>query len=88
MTTDPLLVFDRTALRRRRERAAGRWGDQAFLKREIATRLVDAGHEHLGRKGARRATALVGQVEQDAVRLWGAAGYRHDKQIARFVRNL
>ncbi len=41
MTTDPLLVFDRATLRRRRERAAGRWGDQAFLKREIATRLVE-----------------------------------------------
>lgn len=41
VTTDPLLVFDRVALRRRRERAARRWGDQAFLKREIATRLVE-----------------------------------------------
>ena len=41
MTTDPLLVFDRAALRQRRERAARRWGDQAFLKREIAGRLVE-----------------------------------------------
>jgi SAM-dependent methyltransferase len=41
VTTDPLLVFDRTTLRRRRERAARRWGDQAFLKREIASRLVE-----------------------------------------------
>ena len=41
MTTDPLLVFDRTTLRRRRERAARRWDDHAFLKREIATRLVE-----------------------------------------------
>lgn len=41
MTTDPLLVFDRTTLRQRRERAALRWGDQAFLKREIASRVVE-----------------------------------------------
>jgi NADH dehydrogenase [ubiquinone] 1 alpha subcomplex assembly factor 5 len=41
VTTDPLLVFDRTALRRRRERAARRWADQAFLKREIAGRVVE-----------------------------------------------
>jgi NADH dehydrogenase [ubiquinone] 1 alpha subcomplex assembly factor 5 len=38
---DPLLVFDRGVLRLRRERAARRWGDQAFLKREIASRLVE-----------------------------------------------
>jgi NADH dehydrogenase [ubiquinone] 1 alpha subcomplex assembly factor 5 len=41
VTTDPLLVFDRAVLRRRRERAARRWGDHAFLKREIANRLVE-----------------------------------------------
>jgi NADH dehydrogenase [ubiquinone] 1 alpha subcomplex assembly factor 5 len=41
VTTDPLLVFDRATLRRRRERAARRWGDQAFLKREIASRLIE-----------------------------------------------
>jgi NADH dehydrogenase [ubiquinone] 1 alpha subcomplex assembly factor 5 len=41
VTPDPLLVFDRTTLRRRRERAARRWGDQAFLKREIASRVVE-----------------------------------------------
>ncbi len=38
---DPLLVFDRAVLRRRRERAARRWDRQAFLKREIASRLVE-----------------------------------------------
>jgi SAM-dependent methyltransferase len=41
MSADPLLVFDRAALRRRRERAARHWDDHAFLKREIATRLVE-----------------------------------------------
>jgi NADH dehydrogenase [ubiquinone] 1 alpha subcomplex assembly factor 5 len=38
---DPLLVFDRVLLRRRRERAARGWDRAAFLKREIAERLVD-----------------------------------------------
>jgi NADH dehydrogenase [ubiquinone] 1 alpha subcomplex assembly factor 5 len=38
---DPLLVFDRARLRQRRERAARGWGEQAFLKREIAERLVE-----------------------------------------------
>lgn len=38
---DPLLVFDRDTLRLRRARAARRWPDHAFLKREIAGRLVD-----------------------------------------------
>ena len=38
---DPLLVFDRTVLRRRRERAARDWQSRAFLKREIASRLVE-----------------------------------------------
>jgi len=43
MTTapDPLLVFDRNALRARRERAARGWEAQSFLKREIAGRLVE-----------------------------------------------
>ena len=38
---DPLLVFDRGMLRRRRERVARGWDRQAFLKREIAQRLVE-----------------------------------------------
>ena len=38
---DPLLVFDRTALRLRRARAAQDWSGRAFLKQEIATRLVE-----------------------------------------------
>lgn len=38
---DPLLVFDRDTLRRRRDRAARQWQDHAFLKREIAERLAE-----------------------------------------------
>ena len=41
MGLDPLLVFDRAVLRQRRERAARDWQGCAFLKREIASRLVD-----------------------------------------------
>jgi ribosomal protein S18 acetylase RimI-like enzyme len=59
------------------------------LRRQgIATRLIDAGHEHLRGKGATRVTALVAHEEEDAVRLWEAAGYHRDEQIARFVKNL
>ena len=59
------------------------------LRRQgIATRLVEAGHEHLRGKGSRRITALVAHEEEDAVRLWEAAGYQRNEQIARFVRNL
>lgn len=38
---DPSLIFDRTLLRQRRERVALDWDRHAFLKREIAQRLVD-----------------------------------------------
>jgi SAM-dependent methyltransferase len=38
---DPLLIFDRSLLRARRERAARAWDRTSFLKREIAERLVD-----------------------------------------------
>jgi len=41
MSTDPLLVFDRATLRRRRERAARHWDGHSFLKREIASRVVE-----------------------------------------------
>jgi SAM-dependent methyltransferase len=41
MGLDPLLVFDRAVLRQRRERAARDWVQRAFLKREIASRLVE-----------------------------------------------
>jgi ribosomal protein S18 acetylase RimI-like enzyme len=59
------------------------------LRRQgIATRLVQVGHEHLRRRGARRVTALVAHEEQDAVQLWQAMGYQRDEQISRFVRNL
>jgi ribosomal protein S18 acetylase RimI-like enzyme len=57
-------------------------------RRGIARRLVEAGHERLKQKGARRVTALVGQGEDTAQALWRSAGCSFDERIARFVRNL
>jgi ribosomal protein S18 acetylase RimI-like enzyme len=59
-----------------------------FRRRGIALALVEAGHDHLRSVGARRVTALVGADEEPAAALWRAAGYEHDRHIARFVRNL
>ena len=59
-----------------------------YRRRGIARRLVEAGHERLGRKGASRVTALVAHGEAEAHALWRSAGYQFDKQIQRFVRNL
>jgi NADH dehydrogenase [ubiquinone] 1 alpha subcomplex assembly factor 5 len=76
VTTDPLLVFDRATLRRRRERAARRWGDQAFLKREISTRLVERLDDvrrdfgltlDLGCHGDEVATALQGHASMQTL---------------------
>jgi ribosomal protein S18 acetylase RimI-like enzyme len=60
----------------------------AYRRRGVARRLVEAGHERLRAKGARRVTALVDHAEEDATALWRATGYRLDEQISRFVRNL
>jgi ribosomal protein S18 acetylase RimI-like enzyme len=54
----------------------------------VGLALVRAGEAHLRERGARRVTALVGGEDGDAVALWRAAGYEHDREIARFVRNL
>jgi ribosomal protein S18 acetylase RimI-like enzyme len=59
-----------------------------FRRRGIGLALVEAAHDHLRSVGARRVTALVGAEEEPAVGLWRAAGYEHDRHIARFVRNL
>lgn len=39
--TDTMRVFDRSLLRRRRERAAGRYQNYAFLEEEVAERLAE-----------------------------------------------
>ncbi|HWK47134.1 MAG TPA: methyltransferase domain-containing protein [Stellaceae bacterium] len=40
-TTEPMLVFDRSAVRAHRERAAGLPAEHRFLRREVAARLID-----------------------------------------------
>jgi ribosomal protein S18 acetylase RimI-like enzyme len=60
----------------------------AYRRQGIARRLVDAGHQSLRAKGARRVTALVAHDEDDATGLWRAVGYELDTEIGRFVRNL
>jgi ribosomal protein S18 acetylase RimI-like enzyme len=60
----------------------------AWRRRGIARRLVEAGHERLRGKGARRITALVAHAEGQATGLWRATGYDLDTQLSRFVRNL
>jgi NADH dehydrogenase [ubiquinone] 1 alpha subcomplex assembly factor 5 len=71
---DPLLVFDRAVLRQRRERAARDWQPRAFLKREIASRLVErlddvrrtfARALDLGSHGDEFATALSDRTTVD-----------------------
>jgi ribosomal protein S18 acetylase RimI-like enzyme len=60
----------------------------AYRRRGIARRLVEAGHDALHAKGARRITALVAPDEAAATGLWHAAGYQLDENHLRFVRNL
>jgi ribosomal protein S18 acetylase RimI-like enzyme len=57
-------------------------------RRSVALELVRAGEQHLHARGGRRITALVGDEDEVAKALWSAAGYEHDRSIARFVRNL
>lgn len=73
---DPLLVFDRSALRVRRERAARGWDARSFLKREIADRLVERLDDvkrsfalalDLGCHGDELATALGGRRTIDCL---------------------
>jgi SAM-dependent methyltransferase len=68
---DPLLVFDRSLLRKRRERAARDWGRAAFLKHEVADRLIDRLDDirrsfplalDLGMHGDEVAAALAGRT--------------------------
>jgi len=54
----------------------------------IARRLVEAGHERLRAKGARRVTALVAHEEAAASALWFAVGYARDERATRFVTTL
>jgi ribosomal protein S18 acetylase RimI-like enzyme len=57
-------------------------------RRGAGIALVRAGERRLYECGARRVTALVGSEDEDAVALWRAAGYEHDRNVSRFVKNL
>lgn len=57
-------------------------------RRGIGLALVRAGEAHLRGLGARRITALVGYDDDVAAAFWESAGYPHDREIGRRVRNL
>jgi ribosomal protein S18 acetylase RimI-like enzyme len=57
-------------------------------RKGIGLELVRAGERRLYECGARRVTALVGGEDDDAIALWRAAGFEHDRLVARFVKNL
>jgi ribosomal protein S18 acetylase RimI-like enzyme len=57
-------------------------------RRGIALALVEAGHERLRARGARRVTALIGSDDEQATALWRAAGYALDEERARYVLDL
>jgi ribosomal protein S18 acetylase RimI-like enzyme len=59
-----------------------------WRRRGIARRLVDAGHEHLAARGARRVGAIVGRADSTAAALWRAVGYELDDGVERYVKNL
>jgi ribosomal protein S18 acetylase RimI-like enzyme len=61
---------------------------ESYRRRGVARQLVEAGHERLRAKGARRVTALVGVEDVAAQALWRAVGYDFDLGTGRFVRNL
>ena len=60
----------------------------ASRRRGIALELVRCGEERLRASGARRISALVAEADEPAASLWHAAGYSHEENVARFVRNL
>jgi ribosomal protein S18 acetylase RimI-like enzyme len=62
--------------------------DPGRRRRGIATALVRAGEARLAELGAPRITVLVAHEDADAVALWAAAGYAHDRTIARFVKSV
>jgi ribosomal protein S18 acetylase RimI-like enzyme len=60
----------------------------AWRRRGIARRLVEAGHERLRAVGAPRVTALVAFDDSAARSFWEAAGYAADPVMGRMVRDL
>ena len=54
----------------------------------IGLQLACAGEEYLRGRGARHVTALVAFDDDAAGGFWDSAGYPHDEEIGRRVRNL
>ncbi len=54
----------------------------------IGIALTRAGEEYLRGRGAHRITALVAFDDDAAGAFWDSAGYPHDREIGRRVRNL
>jgi ribosomal protein S18 acetylase RimI-like enzyme len=57
-------------------------------RRGVGLALVREGERRLSARGARRVTALVGAEDDQALALWRAAGFEHDRLVSRFVKNL
>jgi len=57
-------------------------------RQRIVLALLRAGEEYSRGFGACRVTAPVAFEDEDASGFWEAAGYPHDEEIGRRVRNL
>ena len=55
-------------------------------RRGVATALLREGERRLRERGAVRLTAVVAEEDPAAMGFWRAAGYRHQRRRARFVR--
>jgi ribosomal protein S18 acetylase RimI-like enzyme len=56
-------------------------------RRGIAAALVRAGEERLGAVGVRRMAAIVVDEGEQAAGFWTSAGYAHQREARRFVKN-
>jgi ribosomal protein S18 acetylase RimI-like enzyme len=62
--------------------------EQRHRRSGIGSLLIEAGERLLRKRGARRVSAIVGAGEEAAKALWDSAGYEHDPEVVRFVKNL
>jgi ribosomal protein S18 acetylase RimI-like enzyme len=62
--------------------------DPGQRRRGVGTALVREGEHRLGRRGARRLTAIVAGEDPTALSFWSSAGYRPQHDRTRFIRLL